>query len=103
VGCKGAYFQDKCIKLNIFVFAKIKSMKIITFRNFRQNLKTVLDKVFIDHSPLTVTRANEEDVVELSKSDFESMQETFYLMKSPKNAERLLLGLKEYESELIKK
>jgi antitoxin YefM len=75
-------------------------MGITTYTNFRQNLKTFLDKVFTDHSPLFVTRANGEDVVVLSKSDYESMQETFYLMKSPKNAERLLLGLEEFEKGL---
>ncbi|WP_373523629.1 type II toxin-antitoxin system Phd/YefM family antitoxin [Aquiflexum sp.] len=72
-------------------------MEIITYTNFRQNLKKYLDKVFTDDSPLFVTRTDGKDVLILSKSDYESMQETFYLMKSPKNAERLLRGLKEYK------
>jgi antitoxin YefM len=75
-------------------------MEITSYTNFRQNLKTFLDKVFTDHSPLYVTRTNGEDVVVLSKSDYESMQETFYLLKSPKNAERLLKGIEEYEKGL---
>jgi antitoxin YefM len=75
-------------------------MEITSYTNFRQNLKTFLDKVFTDHSPLYVTRTNGEDVVVLSKSDYESMQETFYLLKSPKNAERLLQGLEEYKKGL---
>ncbi|PRY86742.1 type II toxin-antitoxin system Phd/YefM family antitoxin [Mongoliibacter ruber] len=73
-------------------------MEITSYSNFRQNLKSFLDKVFIDKEPLFVTRSNGEDVVVLSKSDYESMQETFYLLKSPKNAERLMKGLKEYEN-----
>ncbi|MDQ3534285.1 MAG: type II toxin-antitoxin system prevent-host-death family antitoxin [Bacteroidota bacterium] len=75
-------------------------MDITTYTNFRQNLKSFLDKVFINHSPLFVTRANGEDVVVLSKTDYESIQETLYLLKSPKNAARLLNGLEEYEKGL---
>jgi antitoxin YefM len=54
------------------------------------------------HSPLFVTSANGEDVVVLSKSDYESMEETFYLLKSPKNATRLLQGIDAYEKGLGK-
>ena len=82
-------------------------MEITTYSYFRQNLKAFLDKVLSSHSPLFVTRNNGEDVVVLSKSDYESMQETFYLLKSPNNALRLLKGINEYnkgmgqERELI--
>jgi antitoxin YefM len=72
-------------------------MQITTYTAFRQHLKSFLDKVLTEHSPLFVTRANGEDVVVLSKSDYESMQETFYLLKSPKNAARLLQGIEELE------
>lgn len=71
-------------------------MDITTYTAFRQNLKSFLDKVLSGRSPLYVTRANGEDVVILSKADYESMQETFYLLKSPKNAARLLKGINEY-------
>lgn len=73
-------------------------MEITSYSNFRQNLKSFLDKVFINKEPLFITRSNGEDVVVLSKSDYESMQETFYLLKSPKNAERIMKGLEEYEN-----
>jgi antitoxin YefM len=33
----------------------------------------------------------------MSKSDYESMQETFYLLRSPKNAMRLMEGIEEYK------
>lgn len=77
-------------------------MDITTYTSFRQNLKSFLDKVFKDHSPLYVTRTNGEDVVVLSKADYESMQETFHLLKSPRNASRLLKGIAEYEKGLGK-
>ena len=72
-------------------------MLITTYTNFRQNLKSFLDQVFAKHAPLFVTRTNGEDVVVLSKSDYDSMLETFYLLKSPKNAQRLLEGIVEFK------
>ncbi|MEB2781366.1 type II toxin-antitoxin system prevent-host-death family antitoxin [Algoriphagus sp. C2-6-M1] len=72
-------------------------MDVTTYSNFRQNLKSHLDEVVNDQKALYVTRANGEDVVVLSKSDYESMQETYYLMSSPKNAERLMEAIKELD------
>jgi antitoxin YefM len=75
-------------------------MQITTYSAFRQQLKSYLDKVRDSHSPLYVTSANGEDVVVISKSDYESMEETFYLLKSPANALRLLNGIEEYKKGL---
>ena len=75
-------------------------MIITNYTSFRQNLKSFLDKVLVGNSPLFVTRANGEEVVVLSKADYEGMQETFYLLKSPKNAARLLEGIKEFDKGL---
>ncbi|WP_192346271.1 type II toxin-antitoxin system Phd/YefM family antitoxin [Algoriphagus sp. Y33] len=72
-------------------------MDVTTYSNFRQNLKSHLDDVVNDQKALYVTRANGEDVVVLSKSDYEGLQETYYLMRSPKNAERLMEALKELD------
>ena len=73
-------------------------MEITTYSNFRQNLKSFLDRVFVDHNPLFVTRSNGEDVVVLSKTDYESLKETLHLLGSPRNADRLIKGIEEYES-----
>lgn len=72
-------------------------MQVTTLTSFRQQLKSFLDKVRHNHTPLIVTSAGAEDVVVLSKADYESMQETFYLLKSPANASRLLKGIEDYE------
>ncbi|MEO5912310.1 MAG: type II toxin-antitoxin system prevent-host-death family antitoxin [Pelobium sp.] len=74
-------------------------MNITSYSSFRQNLKSFLDQVISDHAPLFVTRNNGDEVVVLSKSDYESIQETFHLLKSPKNAERLLAGIVQYENK----
>lgn len=72
-------------------------MEVISYTNFKQNLKFFMDKIFSNGIPLCVTRAKGEDVVVLSKSDYESLQETVYLLSSPKNAGRLVRGIKEFE------
>ncbi len=72
-------------------------MDITTYSNFRQKLKYYLDMVLDKHEPVQVTRKNGEDVIVMPKSDYDAMQETFYLLRSPKNAERLLKGIQQYE------
>ena len=39
-------------------------------------------------------------MVVLYKADYESMQETFYLLKNPENAEWLQKGIGEFEKRL---
>jgi len=72
-------------------------MEITTYSNFRQNLKGFMELVLNTRAPLFVTRARGEDIVVLSKSDYESMEETLYLLGNPTNAERLFRGIKEFE------
>ena len=74
-------------------------MEITTYTNFRQNLKSFLDNVFLNHSPLFVTRTNGEDVVVLSQTDYNSIQETLYLLENPNNAKFLNESIKEIEAE----
>ena len=75
-------------------------MLVTTYTSFRQQLKSYLDKVRINHIPLVVTSAGSDDVVIISKADYESMEETFYLLKSPNNAARLLKSIEDYEKGL---
>ena len=73
-------------------------MEVTTYSNFRQHLKKFLDDVLNSHTPLYVKRTNGEDVVVLSKSDYESMEETLYLLSSEKNRTHLVKGIKEAEN-----
>jgi len=75
-------------------------MTITTYSNFRQNLKSFLDQVQADRTPLYVTRAKSEDVVVLTKADYEGMKETLYLLSSPPNAERINQGIEQYKQGL---
>ena len=71
-------------------------MTVTTYSHFRQNLKSLLDKVFTSNTPLYIKRKSKEDVVVLAKSDYDSLQETLHLLSSPKNAERLLSGIEKF-------
>jgi antitoxin YefM len=68
-------------------------MEITTLTNFRQNMRSYFEKVFTMGKPLFISRPKGHDMVLMSKSEYLSMQETFHLLKSPKNAERLLKAI----------
>ena len=78
-------------------------MEITTYSNFRQHLKSFLDKVMESNTPLYVKRTKGEDVVVLSKSDYESMEETLYLLSSEKNRTNLVESIKQAEKGEVEK
>lgn len=65
----------------------------MTYSALRANLKKALDQVTSDREPLTVERKSGEPVVMLAESDYRSLEETAYLLRSPANARRLLNAL----------
>ncbi|MBA5639131.1 type II toxin-antitoxin system prevent-host-death family antitoxin [Duganella sp. LX20W] len=78
-------------------------MNIFTFSEARAGLKAVMDEVCNDHSPAVITRQNGEAVVMLSLSDFNSIEETLYLLESPKNASRLLASFEQLKAGKARK
>lgn len=68
-------------------------MKAITYTAARENLASTMDRVCIDHDPVIITRNRDQAVVMLSLDDYESLQETAYLLRSPANARRLLASI----------
>jgi antitoxin YefM len=65
-------------------------MQSLSISETRANLKSVLDRVVADKAPIAITRQKGEGVVMISQSEWESIEETLYLLRSPKNAARLL-------------
>jgi len=51
-----------------------------------------------DHAPVIITRKSEAPVVMISLEDYNAMQETTYLLRSPANARELLESIAELES-----
>lgn len=68
-------------------------MEVTNLTDFRQNMRMYFEKVFNMSKPLFIKRSKGRDMVLLSKSEYDSMQETFHLLRSPKNAERLLKAI----------
>lgn len=73
-------------------------MDTITYTSARGNLAKTMEKVCDDHSPVVITRKASQPVVMMSLEDFEALEETAYLLRSPKNARRLLESIAELES-----
>jgi antitoxin YefM len=73
-------------------------MDTITYTSARGNLAKTMEKVCDDHSPVVITRKTAQPVVMMSLEDFEALEETAYLLRSPKNARRLLESIAELES-----
>ena len=65
-------------------------MDAITYTAARANLAGTMDRVCNDHEPIIITRNTQQAVVMISLDDFKALEETSYLLRSPKNARRLL-------------
>lgn len=70
-------------------------MKTISVTDLRKNLKETLDNVSSNNQEIIVHRPNNEDVVLISLADYNSLNETSYLLSSEKNRERLILGMNQ--------
>jgi antitoxin YefM len=65
-------------------------MDAITYSTARARLADTMDRVCDDHEPIIITRNGEQAVVMMSLDDYKALEETAYLLRSPKNAQRLL-------------
>ena len=73
-------------------------MDSMSFSDTRANLKAVMDRVVADKAPVAITRQKAEGVVMVSQSEWNAIEETLYLLRSPKNAERLIDAIRDLEA-----
>ncbi|WP_341522851.1 type II toxin-antitoxin system prevent-host-death family antitoxin [Pseudomonas sp. G.S.17] len=73
-------------------------MQTINYTTARAHLSETMDRVNEDRAPLLVTRQKGEPVVMMSLADFNALEETAYLLRSPANAERLVKSLNSLRS-----
>jgi len=73
-------------------------MDTLTYSEARSKLANTMDKVCDDHAPIVITRKNSQSVVMMSLDDYQALEETAYLLRSPKNAKRLIESIVELKS-----
>lgn len=73
-------------------------MKAISYSKARADFARNMERVCKDHAPVVITRRKEDAVVMISLADYEALEETAYLLRSPRNARRLLSSLEKLNS-----
>lgn len=68
-------------------------MQTIGISEARANLQAVVDRVVADKAPIAITRQKGEGVIMIPQSEWESIEETLYLLSSPANAKHLMEGI----------
>ena len=70
-----------------------------TYSNARSHLAELWDAVIQNQEVVVITRRGSEDVALISSSELSSLLETAHLLRSPKNAKRLLTALNRAQTD----
>lgn len=73
-------------------------MDAVTYSTARAHLASTMDRVCNDHEPIIITRNGQQAVVMISLDDYKALEETAYLLRSPKNAQRLMDSIAALEA-----
>lgn len=71
---------------------------VTTYTSARATFAALCDEVASTREPVIIRRRNAEDVALISADELESLLETAHLLRSPKNAQRLLDALSRAQS-----
>jgi antitoxin YefM len=73
-------------------------MKVVSYTEARNGLKTILDGVIDDADYTIITRRDADDAVVMSLAYFQSMAETLHLLSSPANAAHLAKSIAQHKA-----
>ncbi|MEX2141508.1 MAG: type II toxin-antitoxin system Phd/YefM family antitoxin [Pirellulales bacterium] len=73
-----------------------------TYTSARQNFASLCDRVVDDRECVIIKRRGADDVAMVAASELSGLLETAHLLRSPKNARRLLTALKRAKQKRIK-
>lgn len=80
--------------------SEVNKMEAVVYSNFRNNLKDYMKKVNDEYEPLMVVNKNpNEDIVVLSKENWDSIQETIRLMNNEYLSNKILSGMEEVKEK----
>lgn len=72
-----------------------------TYTQARTQLATLLDEVVNNREIVIIQRRGSEDVAMIAADELTSLLETAHLLRSPKNAERLLAALTRANQQTV--
>jgi antitoxin YefM len=72
-----------------------------TYSQAREQLKSLMDRAVNDREVIVVRRRSGGDVAMIAADELESLIETAHLLRSAKNAERLLTALARARSDAL--
>jgi len=72
-------------------------MEHITIGEFERKLKNVIVRVADEQEPISVVMDEGREVILVDGDEYRSVMETFYLLRSPANAERLRQGINQHK------
>lgn len=73
-----------------------------TYSQAREQLKTLMDRAVEDREVVVVKRRSGGDVAMIAADELGALLETAHLLRSPKNAERLLSALSRAQTQNLK-
>jgi len=73
-----------------------------TYSKAREQLKSLMDRAIDDREVIVVRRRSGGDVAMIAADELQSLMETAHLLRSARNAERLLVALGRARSKSIK-
>jgi len=73
-----------------------------TYTSARANLAKLYNEVTANQEIVIINRRGYEDVALIAASELSSLAETAHLLRSPKNAERLLKALNRAKARIVK-
>ena len=73
-------------------------MHVMSDAYARENLESIMTEVCERREPVAIARDSGQTVIVISLEDFNSLEETAYLLRSTKNAQRLFSAIVDLES-----
>lgn len=78
-------------------------MEHITINEFEKKLRNVFGRVADDQEPISVIMDEDREVILVDAAEYRSVMETFHLLRSPANAERLRQGIQQHREGKTKR